>query len=271
MIKHSRTAAVLACLASSVAVAQDAPPDPEAGAALAEACATCHGPAGVSTSEDIPNLAAQKQAYLAGELEAFRSGERESQVMNAIATSLSDTDIANLAAHFAGLAGAEPGAVAANPTGLDGSLPGFPADFAETFTEYHRIDFEDRRQVRAYFANAAALAAAEAGGPFPAVAYLLVEIFAAEEDADGNLARGEDGRLVAAERTGFTAMEKQEGWGAEVPELLRNDDWRYTTFTAEGERRDGVNEGPCLACHVPLEETDFTFTFDEIRAAAEAN
>lgn len=56
-------------------------------------------------------------------------------------------------------------------------------------------------------------------------------------------------------------MEKQAGWGEDVPEILRNVDWRYAVFTAEGAHREGVNEAPCLACHKPLTETDYTFTY----------
>lgn len=177
----------LGAAAASFAVAADL----EAGADLATQCAACHGPAGVSTDGQFPNLAAQKEAYIASQLEAFRGGERANPLMNAVANALSDTDIENLAAHFASLPGAAPGEAFPNATALDGSLPGFPADYADSFTEYHRIDFEDRQQVRAYLANDVALEAATTGGELPDGAYLLVEIFGAETDAEGNLAKDE--------------------------------------------------------------------------------
>ena len=67
---------------------------------------------------------------------AFKKGDRKNPLMNAIAASLSETDIENLAAHFASLPGAMPGATATSASGLDGQLPEFPADFETTFTRY---------------------------------------------------------------------------------------------------------------------------------------
>ena len=66
-------------------------------------------------------------------------------------------------------------------------------------------------------------------------------------------------------------MEKAAGWGNEVPDILRNDDWRYAVFSVEGEHRAGLNEGPCLACHKPLADTDYTFTYETLKAFAETN
>ena len=47
------------------------------------------------------------------------------------------------------------------------------------------------------------------------------------------------------------------GWGDTVPALLRNGDWDYALFAADGSRRDGLNQAPCLACHKPLAADSF--------------
>ena len=272
MLPTGRLTASVFCLAfGGVLAAPAIAADAGAGADLAVQCSACHGAAGISTGDNFPNLAAQKEGYIALQLRAFRAEERSNALMNAVAASLSDTDIENLAAHFARLPGAEPGAVAANVSGLDGTAPEFPADFETAFTRYQRIDFDDRKQVRFYSANDSALTAAKAGGPLPAGSYLLVEIFKARTDADGTLTRGGDGRLVAGDRTAFTAMQKQAGWGDAVPEILRNGDWRYAAFSVEGQHRPGLNEGPCLACHQPLADADYTFTNETLREFALAN
>lgn len=80
--------------------------DIEAGKAKSAVCAACHGPAGVSMIPTYPNLAGQKEAYLAKQLKDFRDGVRKDPVMSGMAAPLSDDDIANLAAYFASL---EPG------------------------------------------------------------------------------------------------------------------------------------------------------------------
>ena len=243
--------------------------DPEAGALLAAQCAACHGSAGVSTDEKYPNLAAQSAHYIEKQLKAFREGDRKDTLMNAIADGLSDDHIANLAAHFAGLPGAEPGARGGNETGLDGSAVAFPADYETTFKRYHRVEFEDRKQVRFYRANDAAMNGAIGRGSLEG-AYILVEIFGAETGADGKLVRDADGRLVPDTLTAFTAMEVRAGNGDAVPEVLRNGDWRYAVFAADGQPRTGVNEGPCLACHKPEAGKEYVFSLDKLRAFAEA-
>ena len=89
--------------------------DIEAGKELAAImCAACHGAKGVSVSDAIPNLAAQRPAYIEAQLKAFKDGTRkhsgatsQSGFMNVI--QLSAQDIANVAAYFASQPGAAMG------------------------------------------------------------------------------------------------------------------------------------------------------------------
>jgi sulfide dehydrogenase cytochrome subunit len=71
------------------------------GAALASACASCHGPEGRSTGA-IPSLQVLSKEMFVVSLRAFRSGERQGTVMNRIAQGLDEADIEAVAAHFAG-------------------------------------------------------------------------------------------------------------------------------------------------------------------------
>lgn len=90
----------LSCaIASSNAFAGDA----AKGKAKSATCVACHGANGISMIPMYPNLAGQKEQYLALQLKAFRDGERKNMVMAPMAAGLSDDDIANLAAYYAGL------------------------------------------------------------------------------------------------------------------------------------------------------------------------
>src|SRR6476469_6282901 len=88
--------------------------DIEAGKAkVAQVCAACHGANGVSVSDTIPNLAAQRAVYIENQLKAFKDGARKAHsatspiaTMAAIATQLSPADITNVAAFFASQPGA---------------------------------------------------------------------------------------------------------------------------------------------------------------------
>lgn len=80
------------------------PEDAGTPEALAAQCAGCHGPAGEGV-EDFPPLAGLNADYLITQLEAYRSGARANPMMNTISESLSDEDIAALAAHYSSLEG----------------------------------------------------------------------------------------------------------------------------------------------------------------------
>ena len=84
---------------SSSAVAQEA----ATGRAKAQPCAVCHGPLGMSTAPDAPNLAGQPAMYLAAQLRAYKSRERRHEVMNVMAQNLSNDDIAQLAAWYSSI------------------------------------------------------------------------------------------------------------------------------------------------------------------------
>jgi len=85
------------------AIAQAQSGDPAAGRQKAQACAVCHGPLGISSAPDAPNLAAQPALYVAAQLRAYRSGERKHEVMAVMSRTLTDADIDNVAAWFSSL------------------------------------------------------------------------------------------------------------------------------------------------------------------------
>ncbi len=93
----------LALAASVVMAAPAFAADADAGKAKSAMCAACHGAAGISAIPMYPNLAGQKEAYLAKQLKDFKSGTRKDPVMGSMAMPLSDADIANLSAYYASL------------------------------------------------------------------------------------------------------------------------------------------------------------------------
>jgi cytochrome c553 len=76
--------------------------DVAAGKTVAANCTACHGETGVGSNPAWPTLAGQKPAYLVNVLKAFRAGLRKDPMMAGVTRGLSDTDIANLAAYYAG-------------------------------------------------------------------------------------------------------------------------------------------------------------------------
>ncbi|MGY1489904.1 c-type cytochrome [Methylobacillus pratensis] len=66
-----------------------------------ELCQGCHGEQGNSTSAEFPRLAGQYADYIIKQFRDFRSGARRHHVMNAVAGSISDEDLKDIAAYFA--------------------------------------------------------------------------------------------------------------------------------------------------------------------------
>jgi cytochrome c553 len=103
------TVVALACasLASTSVPAQDQPlqGDAKHGKAISYTCLGCHGIEGYKNAYpmySVPKLEGQHPEYLAAALKEYRSGDRAHITMHAQASTLSDQDIADIAAYFAG-------------------------------------------------------------------------------------------------------------------------------------------------------------------------
>lgn len=89
----------------SVAVAQDA----AAGEKKAQMCIGCHSIVGYQASfpeiHKVPMIAGQSAGYIVSALTDYQKGERKHPTMKGIAATLSEQDMADLAAYYAGQAG----------------------------------------------------------------------------------------------------------------------------------------------------------------------
>jgi cytochrome c553 len=245
--------------------------DVEAGRAkVAMVCAACHGAAGVSVSEAIPNLAAQRAGYIEAQLKALKDGTRKAPIMNAMAAQLSPEEISNVAAYFASLPGAGTAAKSDFLPNIAKTSVAFPEGYKGTFTKYHTIDFPATKQVRYYYANPAAAQAAKEGRTLPNGSVLFVEVYSAKLDADKKPITGADGFFVPDQLVLYTAMAREAGWGKDIPDMLRNEDWNYAIFTTAKQHRPGVNQAECFACHKPLDKVSYTFTLKQLAEAGKA-
>jgi cytochrome c553 len=107
-MKFTHLCAALALLASpALAWCQAAPSaDPVAGQKKTAMCGGCHGIPGWRTAYPevygVPKIGGQHPTYIVKALQAYKSGERSHPSMRAVAASLSDQDMADLAAYYGG-------------------------------------------------------------------------------------------------------------------------------------------------------------------------
>ena len=108
------TIAALAALAlAGSAFAQAPAGDAGRGRQKVQMCQGCHGIEGWRTAfpevYHVPRIAGQHPSYFVKALQAYKSGERTHPSMRGIAATLSDQDMADLAAYYAAPATATAG------------------------------------------------------------------------------------------------------------------------------------------------------------------
>ena len=147
-----------------------------------------------------------------------------------------------------------------------GDLITFPADYAKGVM-YGTVDRADIKQVRHLYINSqAAIDAAKKGQPVPNGTVITMVQYAAQVDAKGEAIKGPDGRFIKTDKiVGYTVMEKQAGWGNDVPEEIRNGDWQYQAFTTAREPNPKAVLSACFKCHKPLDKEDFLFSWKLVR------
>ncbi|MDP3514780.1 MAG: cytochrome c [Sulfuritalea sp.] len=101
---HGTTRRLLAIVGALLLPAgAGAAPDDPGRVKARQVCSVCHGLVGIAAAPNTPHLAGQPETYLTAQLRAFRSGSRRHEVMNVIASPLSDEEIAALARWFASI------------------------------------------------------------------------------------------------------------------------------------------------------------------------
>ena len=101
LIRFVFTTALLAALLAAGSLRAFAA-DAEAGRRKAEPCAACHGADGNATIPGTPSLAGQPTFFTHWQLIKFRDGRRKDEQMSPFAANLTDADMADLAAFYAG-------------------------------------------------------------------------------------------------------------------------------------------------------------------------
>jgi cytochrome c553 len=98
-------------------IMRNTPGNPLAGKEKSQLCQGCHGEFGISTNPDIPKLAGQFGNYISKQVRNYQSGRRTHQIMSAMAATISEDDLADVAAYFASQDKMKRNGSANNPSG----------------------------------------------------------------------------------------------------------------------------------------------------------
>jgi hypothetical protein len=168
--------------------------------------------------------------------------------------------------------------IAALPVRAGGDKVPFPADWAGGVM-YMTLDrpvnpsqsvagVDNIPQYREYYVNRPTIEALRKNEPVPSGTVVVTIMYKARLDAQGDPLKDANGRFIKGDLIGFGVMEKHAGWGAEYPAEVRNGEWEYQVFGADGKTNDKVKLATCFQCHKSRADNDFLFTWDRLKAAA---
>jgi plastocyanin len=132
----------------------------------------------------------------------------------------------------------------------------YPHDYLKG-TLYATVDRPDTKQYRELYASPGVVESVRAGKGVPYGAVLTLVQWSVHEDAKGVPIKDANGRFLKKDILAHTVMQKEKGWGAEYPDSLRNGEWEYSVFNAQGQFNPKANFKACFECHKPHEKMDY--------------
>ena len=147
----------------------------------------------------------------------------------------------------------------------------FPAGYADKMVRYHSVDKTSKRfgpSHRIFFINREALTAVKAGRALPSGTVIVREDWSVKTDGNKNAIKDDKGHFIKIKKKGAQIMEKRDGWGVDYPPTMRNGNWEYASFMANGKRNTKRKVKGCFGCHMGKKADDFVFSMKELRAAA---
>jgi plastocyanin len=141
----------------------------------------------------------------------------------------------------------------------------FPSDYLKGVL-YQTLDRPDNKQYRELYTQAEVVEAVRKGQPIPHGAVITLVQWSVEQDANGVPLKDSNGRFIKKQIIGHTVMEKRAGWGAEYPPEMRNGEWEYAVFTADGRPNEKANANTkaCFTCHLPHARQDFVISLAKL-------
>ncbi len=122
---------------------------------------------------------------------------------------------------------------------------------------YATVDRHDTKQYREFYTSAEAVQAARDGKEIPNGTVITLAAYAAKVDAEGKPVKDANGRFVKDKLVAVNSMQKEAGWGNDIPAAVRNGDWIYQSFTPDGQVNEKANLTACFQCHLPFAKDQY--------------
>lgn len=146
------------------------------------------------------------------------------------------------------------------PSILKDGEPPLPAEYRSWPKFLSEVQRPDLKQVRELYINPAG-AKASRGQTFPNGTTMVMELYKIKMNGE-TPETGQDGKLIKTELAKVFVMVKEDGWGQDVPDNLKNGNWVFSAFGPDG-KPIAEDFAKCRACHAPLAQKDFVHRYDE--------
>jgi hypothetical protein len=139
-----------------------------------------------------------------------------------------------------------PSAPPAPPPKLKDSELALPANYKTWSNSLVGVERADAKQIRDIYINTT-----KKGDKFANGTVAVMELHKAKANPDGTLAKDANGKLIKDGMLKVFVMGKGEGWGDSAPAGLKNGDWIYSAFLADGKPAPDPILA-CRTCHLPM-------------------
>ncbi len=140
----------------------------------------------------------------------------------------------------------------------------WPADYKHKFTHYFSSDRTANHQIIRLYANDAAITGVQENGKLPNGSVVVGELYAAQMDDKNQPVLSGLGRRIIKNLAAIVVMQRGDGFDAEYPDVLKTGNWEFAVFSPTGQRLEKDITG-CRACHHPLTDKEFLFSYEHLR------
>ncbi len=141
----------------------------------------------------------------------------------------------------------------------DGEIP-LPSNYKTWPIFLSSVQRADVSQVRDIYLNPTG-ASASYGQVFPDGTVMVMELYHATTDGE-SLRTDSGGQPVRRDLAKVFVMQKERGWGQNVPDNLKSGNWMFAAYGSDGKAL-AEDFSKCRACHIPLAQKDFVHRYDE--------
>jgi len=138
----------------------------------------------------------------------------------------------------------------------------FPDGYSESFTHYATMNRAGKEQIAKMYANDVAIASYKQSEPAASGSTLVMEIYKPKKGDDGKAVVGSDGTYEIDTLAAVAVMRRSDAWDASLLEADSLAGWGFALFKPDGTPKD--NTLTCVACHTPLQQQDYLFSYQQL-------